>query len=260
MQAVGLERRQAGGRVREDTKVGPVVADALAAVGLQRRSVDCVLILRAWVLQRATGCRKWHVELHHLQTAASAVPGGQHAVVAVVDHPRRAPGRLVATNPAIVAERPVIGRATDRIGAKRLRRTGDRVANHQAVVAGVWLRQQLDQNGVAVEVCGGVLPLANMTQVLGLHGTVEQRGDAQERAILTWIGAAGQQDAFVFEPQPAGARHGYDLGVDDLRHANRRWGLRRIADQAGVNLHSVRATFFGHCLRRENRCEQRECC
>ncbi|HIE71128.1 MAG TPA: hypothetical protein EYP98_13665 [Planctomycetes bacterium] len=177
----------------------------MAAVRLQRARVDRVLVLWARVLDGATPGRQWHVELNYLQAGASAVASGQQAVLAVVDHPRRATGWLVATDATIVAELPIVRWPADRVDTQRCGRAGNGVLEDDSVVAGVGVCQQFDQDRVAVEVGRRVLPLTDVTQVLRLHGTVQHRCDAQERAVEARVGAAGEHHAFVLEAQPGGA-------------------------------------------------------
>ena len=197
---MGSESR---GRVGKYPKICPVVADTLAAVGLLGGLVDGVLILWARMLDRAACRRQRHVELDHVD-AAGAVAGREEAVVAVVDHPRRAAGRLVAASARVGAERAIVGVAADRVGERRHTGPGRHEVDRQPVVAGARLGDDFDQHGITVEVGRSLRPFFDVAKVLGLLPSVAQRGEAQEGAVSAAIAAAGQQHARVFEAQPGG--------------------------------------------------------
>jgi len=225
--ALRLERGHPGRRVREGTVVGPVVARALATVGQDRGDVDRVLVLGAGVHVRAADrIGQRDVELGRLEREPGAVSGGQVAVLAVVDQPTRAADRDDAAGARVGGKHAVVGRTALAL-LRRGRPADGHARDEHAVVAAARFGQDLDQQRVTVEVRGTVAPLLQVPRVHRLQRAVEQRRDAQDRAVAG-EDVAAQERAVELQLHPRSAGDVDQERRDDL------CTLALVPDDAGV--------------------------
>ena len=206
--SLGLAGGEPGLRVGEAAEVAPVVAHA-AVDRLHRGHVHGVLVLGARVHDVAPAAGQRHVELDDVQRGAGAVAGGEKAVLGVADEPHRAadghdPGRA-----GVAREHAVVGGAADGRDRAAGRGPGQDAGHGHAGRGGSGIGDDLDLDGVTVEIGRRVVPLPQRRGRVGLRCAVGQRRQAERRGP-PGLRSDAQHGAVERQPQPQGVGHFHD--------------------------------------------------
>ena len=185
---------KAGSGVVEATEQGPVIADALTAVGLDRSRIHRVLITCRRIDQGAAGVGGGHVELGHAEATAT-VTCGHETTRAIVEQPTGATDGQHPRCSGIGRGHTVVVRATDRAGGRC--ESGVYLSQHKTSGLGPHLCKNFDLQLVTIQVTRSVLPLGHVLARQNLNVSISPAADSH-------LCAPGQDGLGKVQSEPMG--------------------------------------------------------